>query len=59
MARNTVSMFKGIGVGIAAGAMLGIIGAAVLKDGKKNRKRINKALGTVEGVIESVQDMFR
>ena len=59
MARNTATMFKGLGFGLAAGAMLGIIGSTVLKDSKKSRKRRNKALETVEGVIESVQDMFR
>ena len=59
MARNTVTMFKGLGFGLAAGAMIGIIGSTVLKDNKKSKKRINRALGTVEGVIESIQDIFR
>ena len=59
MAKNTGNIIKGMGAGLAAGVMLGIAGAAMMKDNKKAKNKANKALCAVESFIDNVQEMFR
>ena len=50
MAKNTMNMFKGIGAGMAAGIMVGAASALMLKDSRKGKKTMNKAIQAFEGV---------
>ena len=58
MARNTMSVIKGMGAGLAAGVMVGAAGTVMLKDGKKTRKKTAKLLDTFEDMIGGVKDIF-
>lgn len=58
MAKNTMTMFKGIGTGMAAGIMVGAVSALMLKDSKKSKKTLNKAIQAFEDVLDKVQGAF-
>lgn len=59
MARNTANLFKGIGTGLAAGVMVGVVSSVLMQDKKKNKRKFNKAIDTVEGVLDTMQDIFK
>ena len=58
VARNTKAVLKGIGAGLAAGIMAGLVSSVVMKDSRKNKKRFSKAIGSVENVLDSMQEIF-
>lgn len=58
MSKKTMSLARGIGAGLAAGAALGLAGAYVMENKKAMGKKGKKAIKSVENIIESVQDMF-
>ncbi len=58
MAKNTMTMFKGIGTGMAAGIMVGVAGMMMLRDTKKSKKTMSKAIQAVEGMLDKVQGAF-
>lgn len=58
MAKNTLSVIKGVGCGLAAGMVVGFVGSVMLKDNKKYKKKTAKAISTVEDLIEGVKDIF-
>lgn len=58
MAKNTLSVIKGVGCGLAAGMAVGFVGSVMLKDNKKYKKKTAKAISTVEDLIEGVKDIF-
>ena len=51
-------MFKGIGTGMAAGIMVGVAGMMMLRDSKKSKKTMSKAIQAVEGMLDKVQGAF-
>ena len=59
MASNTANLFKGIGTGLAAGVMVGLVSSVLMQDKKKNKRKFNKAIDTVEGVLDTMQDIFK
>lgn len=58
MARNTMSVIKGVGAGLATGMVVGFVGSVMLKDNKKYKKKTAKAISTVEDLIDGVKDIF-
>ncbi len=59
MARNTMNVVKGVGAGLAAGMLFGAVGSVMLKDSKKNKRKVAKAIDAVEGILDGIQDIFR
>ena len=58
MAKNTMSVIKGIGAGLAAGMIVGFAGTLMLGDNKKYKKKTAKAMGAAGELIDSVKDIF-
>ena len=58
LAKNTMSIIKGVGAGLLTGMAVGFVGSAMLKDNKKYKKKTAKAISTVEDLIEGVKDIF-
>lgn len=58
MARNTMGIIKGVGVGMLAGMAVGIAGSVMLRDNKKYKRKTAKAIHTVEDLIDGVKDIF-
>ena len=59
MERNTMNVVKGVGAGLAAGMLFGAVGSVMLKDSKKNKRKVAKAIDAVEGILDGIQDIFR
>ena len=47
MYRETMGMIKGIGVGIAAAAAVTAVGAKMMKDNKRLRRSVHRAMDAV------------
>ena len=58
MAKNTMSVLKGIGAGLAAGMIVGFAGTLMLGDSKKYKKKTAKAMGAAGELIDSVKEIF-
>ena len=58
MAKNTMSVIKGIGAGLAAGMIVGFAGTLMLGDSKKYKKKTAKAMGAAGELIDSVKEIF-
>ena len=54
MARNTMNVVKGVGAGLAAGMLFGAVGSVMLKDSKKNKRKVAKAIDAVEGILDGI-----
>lgn len=59
MAKNTADVIKGVGAGLVAGVMFGLVSSVMIKDSKKNKRKASKAIQTVEGILDGMQGMFR
>ncbi len=49
---------KGVGAGLIAGMMFGVVSSIIMSDSRKNKRRANKAIHTVENILDGVQKMF-
>lgn len=58
MARNTLSVIKGVGAGLAAGMLVGFAGSVMMGDNKKYKKKTAKAIGVAGELFDSVRDIF-
>lgn len=59
MAKNTMNIVKGVGAGLVAGMMFGLVGSTMMKNNKKTKRKASKAINTVEEILDSVQGMFK
>lgn len=63
MVRETMGMVKGIGIGVAAAAAVTAIGARMMKDNKRLRRSVQRAMDAVgqaaEDVVGNVGSMMR
>lgn len=58
MAKNTTNVIKGVGAGLVAGVMFGIVSSVMMKDSKKNKRKASKAIDAVEGILDGMQEIF-
>lgn len=58
MSKNTSAMFKGIGTGMAAGIMVGLVSSALLKDNKKTKSMTSRAMNAIEDALDKMQTIF-
>ncbi len=54
-----MNMVKGVALGMAAGMAVGYMGKKTVEDNPKLKKKANKALRTVESIVDTAQYMFR
>ncbi len=59
MTKSTTSLFKGVGLGMAAGLVAGAAGTLMLSDSRRSKNRLSGALRSMENVLENMQDLFR
>ncbi|HHW45299.1 MAG TPA: hypothetical protein GXX17_00110 [Clostridiales bacterium] len=59
MARNTMSFIKGVGTGIAAGAVIATVSRSMMKNRKSLAKKTGKAMRAVGDFVESMQYMLK
>ena len=63
MVRETMGMVKGIGIGVAAAAAVTAIGARMMKDNKRLRRSVQRAMDAVGqaagDVVGNVGSMMR
>ena len=59
MTRKTMSLFKGLGAGIAAGMLVGAAASLMMKDSRSSRKKIAKAIDSVETMLDGVSAIFQ
>ena len=58
MTKNASAMFKGIGTGMAAGIMVGLVSSALMKDNKKSKNMAAKAMDAIEDALDRMQSIF-
>lgn len=59
MTNKTMGIVKGIGTGLAAGAVIGIVGSYAMNNKKALKKKSKKLMGTVTDVMDNMQYMFK
>lgn len=60
MSKNPMmNIVKGAAIGIAAGVAMGYVGKKSMDNNPKLRKKANRALRTVESLVDTAQYMFR
>ncbi len=59
MAKNTLNIAKGVGAGLVAGVMFGFVSSVMMKDSRKNKRKAAKAISTVEGILDGMQEIFK
>lgn len=53
------NMVKGAVLGVAAGMAVGIAGKNMIDNNPKLKKKANKAMRTVESIVDTAQYMFK
>lgn len=57
---NTMSVVKGVAVGMATGAVVGYVGRNMMGKGKYGmKKKANKAFDTMENIASTAKYIFR
>ncbi len=60
MSKNPMmNIVKGAAIGIAAGVAMGYVGKKSMDNNPKLRKKANRALRTMESLVDTAQYMFR
>ncbi|MBQ4569877.1 MAG: hypothetical protein IJA62_07510 [Ruminococcus sp.] len=60
MAKGAMNVVKGVALGMAAGAAVGIAGKKLLSGNKKSmKKKANRALREVSNMIDTASYMFK
>ncbi len=54
-----MNMVKGAAIGLAAGMAVGYMGKKTFENNPKFRKKANKALHTMESIMDTAQYMFK
>ena len=59
MSKCTFNFFKGMGIGVMVGGIIGTVGACCVKKSRKGfRNCAGKALHSIGDLVENVTDMF-
>lgn len=60
MSSNSImNVVKGAAIGLAAGMAVGIVGKNAVDNNPKLKKKANKAMRTVESIMDTAQYMFK
>lgn len=59
MVKNTMSVVKGVGAGLVAGAVVGYVGSQMIKQPKKTKKKAAHAVNAVGSLLDNVQAMLK
>lgn len=54
-----MNMVKGAAIGMAAGMAVGYVGKRSVDNNPKLKKKANRALRTMESIVDTAQYMFR
>lgn len=54
-----MNVVKGAAIGLAAGMAVGIVGKNAVDNNPKLKKKANKAMRTVESIVDTAQYMFK
>lgn len=58
MAKTVAGMIKGIGTGLAIGAVAGYVGSKMMMRPKKTKKQADKIMCAMEDLVSNVKGMF-
>lgn len=58
MGKGIASLMKGMAAGVAIGVAAGAAGSMMLRDSKKNKRRVSKALNAVENILDGAIEFF-
>lgn len=58
MTSRTAKAIRGVGAGLAAGAILGVASSYAMNNKKSLSKKGHKALRAVTGILDDMQGMF-
>ena len=56
---SMMNVVKGAAIGLAAGMAVGVIGKNAVDNNPKLKKKANKAMRTMESIIDTAQYMFK
>ena len=56
---SMMNVVKGAAIGLAAGMAVGIIGKNAVDNNPKLKKKANKAMRTMESIMDTAQDLFK
>lgn len=56
---SMMNVVKGAAIGLAAGMAVGIIGKNAVDNSPKLKKKANKAMRTMESIMDTAQYMFK
>ena len=56
---SMMNVVKGAAIGLAAGMAVGIIGMNAVDNNPKLKKKANKAMRTMESIMDTAQYMFK
>ena len=59
MGKDTMTTLKGVGAGLIAGMMFGFVSSVMMNDSRKSKRKANKAIDTVENILEGMQEIFK
>lgn len=59
MTKHTMNVVKGVTVGLAAGVAVGMAGHKMIQSNPNLKKKANKAMHTMENVIETAKFMMK
>ncbi len=60
MAKGVMNVVKGVALGMAAGAAVGMVGKKLMSGNKKSmKKKANRALREVSNMIDTASYMFK
>lgn len=59
VARKTMSFIRGVGTGLAAGAVIATVGRNMMKNRKNFAKKTGKAMRAVGDFVENIQYMIK
>ena len=60
MTKNTMKVVKGVTAGVAVGVIASYVGKAITNNDKKQmKKKANKAIHTMNDVMDTVSYMFK
>lgn len=58
MAKTAAGMIKGIGTGLAIGAVAGYVGGKMMMRPKKTKKQADKVMCAMENLVNNVKGML-
>lgn len=56
---SMMNVVKGAAIGLAAGMAVGVIGKNAVDNNPKLKKKANKAMRTMESIMDTAQYMFK